>query len=133
MKMRKPCIVSELRPNYLLIHGKGNRVNTGSQLSEALQSMFSVCGDAAAKESGVIRRQRIFTASSLARTFVLGLFEKPNASAEELSAMAAQCDAPVTKQAIEKRYTPAMVRFLESRFSDPRGSSCSPRTPSLPF
>lgn len=78
--------------------------------------MFSACCNAAAEESSVIRRQRIFTASSLARTFILGLFEKPNASSEELAAMAAQCDAPVTKQAIEKRYTPATVRFFEALF-----------------
>jgi len=78
--------------------------------------MFSVCCDAAAEESGVIRRVRVFTASSLARTFILGLIEKPNASAKELAAMAAQCDAPVTKQAIEKRYTVKAVSFFESLF-----------------
>lgn len=78
--------------------------------------MFSVCCDAAAEESRVIQRKRVFTASSRVRTSILGLFEKPKSSAEDLAAMAAQCDAPVTKQAIEKRYTAATVSFFESLF-----------------
>lgn len=91
-------------------------MSTVSQLRGALEAMFSGCCESAAKESGVIRRKRVFTASSLARTFILGLFENPNASAEELAAMAARCDAPVTKQAIEKRYTLPTVRFFELLF-----------------
>ena len=91
-------------------------MDTVAQLRQALQSMFSGCCDAAAREVPVIRRKRVFSASSLARTFILGLFENPNADSESLAAMAARCDAPVTKQAVEKRYTAVTARFFECLF-----------------
>ena len=91
-------------------------MDTVSQLRYALQTMFSSCCDAAAMEVPVIQRKRVFTASSLARTFILGLFEDPNANSESLCAMAARCDAPVTKQAIEKRYNMTTARFFEDLF-----------------
>ena len=91
-------------------------MNTVAQLRQALQTMFLSCCEEAGQAVPVIRRKRVFTASSLARTFILGLFEDPNANSTALCAMAARCDAPVTKQAIEKRYTQTTVRFFEDLF-----------------
>lgn len=91
-------------------------MDTVAQVRHALQTMFTSCCEEAGQAVKVIKRKRIFTASSLARTFVLGLFEDPEANAEALCAMAARCDAPVTKQAIEKRYTGTTVRFFEDLF-----------------
>jgi hypothetical protein len=82
----------------------------------ALQRLFGDIAQAAADESGVIERQRKFTALSLARTFVLGFLHKADASDEQLAQIAVQCGAAVTPQAVEQRYTPKLVQFLEGLF-----------------
>jgi hypothetical protein len=82
----------------------------------ALQRLLGEIAETAAAESGVIQRRRKFTSLSLARTFVLGFMQTPNASDEKLAQMAAQCGAAVTPQAIEQRHTPEMVDFLERLF-----------------
>src|SRR5262249_6471877 len=66
--------------------------------------------------SGVIVRQRKFTALSLARTFVLGFLRNPRASDEELAQVAGQCGAAVTPRAIEQRHSPRLVQFLKELF-----------------
>jgi hypothetical protein len=87
-----------------------------AKVSTRLQRLLGPCAAEAATESGVIVRQRKFTSLSLARTFVLGFLQDPNASDEALAQMAVQCGADVTPQAVEQRHSPKLVRFLESLF-----------------
>jgi hypothetical protein len=87
-----------------------------AKVGEALQQLFGPAVDAAAAASGVIKRQRKFTAMSLAKTFVLGFLAKPDASDEDLAQMAMQVGADVSPQAIEQRYTSAMEEFLKELF-----------------
>ena len=87
-----------------------------ARVGEALQEVFGRITKSAGEASRVIRRQRKFTALSLAKTFVLGFLQNPAASDEELAQMAAQCGAAVTPQAIDQRHTPALVKFLEALF-----------------
>jgi Transposase DDE domain len=87
-----------------------------AKVGSALQNLFGQFAADAAAESGVIRRQRKFTAMTLAKTFVLGFLQKANASDEELAQMAAQCDVDVTPQAVDQRFSPAMVKFVELLF-----------------
>jgi hypothetical protein len=87
-----------------------------AKVGAALQQVFGDVAQTAAEESGVIERQRKFTAQSLARTFVLGYLQDPKASDEKLAQMAAQCGADVTPQAIEQRHTQKLVDFLRLLF-----------------
>ncbi|MBO0696759.1 MAG: IS4 family transposase [Zavarzinella sp.] len=87
-----------------------------SRAGRAIQQLFGPLVEAAAATSGVIQRQRSLTASSLARTFVLGFLRKPRATDEDLAQMAAVCRTPVTPQAIEQRHTPRLVAFLGTLF-----------------
>lgn len=87
-----------------------------AKVGSALQELFGEIAQTAAKESGVIQRTRKFSALSLARTFILGFLQDPNASDETLAQMAVQCGAAVTPQAIEQRHTPRLVGFLERLF-----------------
>jgi hypothetical protein len=87
-----------------------------ARLSAAMQQLFGPLAADAGRESGVVIRQRKFTAVSLARTFVLGFLQKPDARDEELAQVAAQCGAAVSPQAIDQRHTPALVAFLEGLF-----------------
>ena len=68
---------------------------------EAFQHLFGKGTEAAAEKSEVIVRKRVFTASGLLQTFILGFLKNPKASDEDLAQMAAKCDCPVTPQAIE--------------------------------
>jgi hypothetical protein len=87
-----------------------------AKVGAALQQLLGPLAEAAAAATGVIRRQRVFTPLSLARTFVLGFLRHPNASDEQLAQLAAACGAPVTPQAIDQRHTPVLARFLEDLF-----------------
>jgi hypothetical protein len=87
-----------------------------SKVGAALQLLFGAAVDEAAEASGVIQRQRKFSASSLAKTFILGFLAKPDASDEDLAQLAVQVGANVTPQAVEQRYTPQMEQFLKGLF-----------------
>src|ERR1700722_18170921 len=87
-----------------------------AKVGGAMQRLFGEMAETAAAESDVIQRQRKFTPCSLARTFVLGFLQAPDASDEELAQMAVHCGAAVTPQAIEQRHTPRLVDFLERLF-----------------
>ena len=89
---------------------------TLSQVKQALQDIFHSCAVRANMVSGVIQRQRVFTAVSLAQTFVLSLLKNPLANAEDFSAMSCDCGTPVSKQAIEKRYSKRLVSFFQHLF-----------------
>jgi hypothetical protein len=52
----------------------------------------------------------------LAKTFVLGFLQKPDASDEELAGIAVQCGANVSPQAIDQRHSPKLVKFFEELF-----------------
>jgi len=80
------------------------------------EELFGAAAKDAAKASGVIERQRKFSAASLAKTFIFGFLANPDASDEDLAAMAAQVGAEVTPQAVEQRFTPRLVRFFKDLF-----------------
>ena len=87
-----------------------------TRVGSALQRLFGRAAQEAADVSGVIQRQRKFTALSLARTFVLGFLRHPEASDEQLAQMAVQCGTGVTPQAVEQRHSPRLVHFLQELF-----------------
>jgi Transposase DDE domain len=85
-----------------------------AKVGAALQQLFGEIAESAAEATGVIVRQRKFTALSLAKTFVLGFLQHPDASDEQLAQMAAASGAAVTPQAVEQRQTRKLVAFLEA-------------------
>ncbi len=87
-----------------------------AKVGDAIQRLFGEVAEQAAAESQVIQRKRKFTALSLARTFVLGFLQSPEASDEQLAQMAVQCGAAVTAQAIEQWHSGRLVVFLERLF-----------------
>ncbi len=91
-------------------------VSIVAKVGAALQGVLGPLAQEAARDSGVIVRQRKFSGLSLARTFVLGFLHKPDATDEDLAQTAVQCGAAVTPQAVEQRHTPKLVAFLEALF-----------------
>lgn len=87
-----------------------------ARVAAAVQSLMGGWAEQAARESDVIQRQRKFSAVTLAQCFVFGFLAKPRASDEDLAQMAGACGVEVTPQAVEQRYTPRLVAFLEALF-----------------
>lgn len=87
-----------------------------ARVAKAMQQVLGPDADEAAQACQVIQRERKFTAATLAQTFVLGFLAKPDAKDEELAQTAALCGVEVTPQAVEQRYTPRLVTFLEGLF-----------------
>lgn len=83
-----------------------------SRVAQAMQSLLGDHLDELGTSTGVIQRKRVFTASTLARTLIFGFLAKPRATWDELAFTAAQCGAQVSPQALEQRFTPALVTFL---------------------
>ena len=79
----------------------------------ALQSLLTTDADEVAKQCGVIQRQRRFSGSSLARTFVFGWLQNPQATLEQLAHQAALSGAPVSAQAVQQRFTERLATFLQ--------------------
>jgi hypothetical protein len=87
-----------------------------AKVGTAMQHLFGGIAEQAARSSGVIVRQRKFTAVSLARTFVLGFLQDAQASDEVLAQIAVQAGADVTPQAIDQRHTPQLAAYLKALF-----------------
>lgn len=84
-----------------------------AQAAQAMQRLLIPCAEEVAARCGVIRRRRKFSAATLAQTLILGFLAKPNARDDELAQTAALCGVEVSAQAIEQRYSPELVAFLQ--------------------
>ena len=78
-----------------------------------LQSLLTTVADEVAKECGVIQRQRRFSGSSLAQTFVFGWLRNPQATVEELAHQAVLSGASVSPQAVQQRFTQRLATFFQ--------------------
>ena len=87
-----------------------------AKVGGALQHLFGTIADEVAAATGIIVRKRKFSGLSLARTFVLGFLQNPEASDEDLAQMALTCGVEVTPQAIEQRHTSKLLVFFEQLF-----------------
>jgi hypothetical protein len=83
-------------------------------VGRTLQTLFGTKLDAIGIETGAIQRKRKFTGSTLISTLVLTLLRNPNAKPNNYVATAAQLGVIVTPEAIEKRFTPRLVRFVRA-------------------
>lgn len=91
-------------------------MNIISKVKAALEGVFGKTAAEAAQKTGLIKRQRKFTAESLALTFILGLLNNPRANANDLARSAAFAGIDVSPQAVEKRITPELAEFFEAIF-----------------
>ena len=87
-----------------------------TKVGGALQRLLGTIAEEVAATTKIIVRKRRFSGLSLARTFVVGFLQDPEASDEDLAQMAMTCGVAVTPQAIEQRHTPKLVAFFEQLF-----------------
>lgn len=87
-----------------------------SGVASALQRLLGSKAEETAEASGLIKRRRKFSGSTLLSTFVLGFLRKPKATSEDLARTAAELGVGVTPQAVRKRYGPDLVESLRNLF-----------------
>lgn len=83
-----------------------------STVAATLQDLLGPVAEAIADKHRLIRRRRCFSASTLLSTFVLGYLHKPTASTADLAATAEALGVPVSPQAVDQRFTPALHHAL---------------------
>jgi hypothetical protein len=83
-----------------------------SDLATTLQTLLTVEAEEAARDTGWVRRCRLFSGATLVQTMVLGWLHDPHAPVDGLADVADQLGVNVSPQALDKRFTPAGSRCL---------------------
>lgn len=83
------------------------------KLSEKMEELLGPVADRLGKESGFIKRERIFSGSSFARTLIFSWWQDPAATCASRTEMAHLLGCAVTTPAIEKRFSPEAADFLQ--------------------
>lgn len=83
-----------------------------TDLAATVQPLLTTVADHAARESGFIQRTRTLTGATFVQTLVFGWLANPDASLCELTHTAAACAAPLSRQALDQRFTPAATACL---------------------
>jgi Transposase DDE domain len=78
-----------------------------------LRPLLTTVADDLARATGLIQRQRTFSGSTLLQTFLFGWLENPDASLSQLATMAARLGVAVSPQALDQRFTPPFITFLD--------------------
>ncbi|MGZ6855302.1 MAG: IS4 family transposase [Mycobacteriaceae bacterium] len=82
------------------------------KVASGMRTALGEAVDQIGRRTGVIKRLRKFSGSTLLKTLVLTSLKSPDAKPEQFASTAAQVGVTVTPQAIEKRFSPALVAFL---------------------
>lgn len=83
-----------------------------ADLATTLQPLFTTVADQAAHHSGFIRRVRTLTGAAFVQALVFGWLATPDASLSMLTQTATACDAPLTRQGLDQRFTPQAADCL---------------------
>lgn len=89
-------------------------MNNITQLAGALQTVLGSALDDIGRRTGVIKRQRRFSGSSLLKTIVLTLLKSPEPTLDDFATTAAQLGVIVTPQAIRRRSSRVLIVFLRA-------------------
>src|SRR5438128_9262225 len=82
------------------------------KLSKQMEQLLGPVADRLGKESGFVKRERIFRGSSFARTLVFSWWQDPAATCAARTETAHLLGCAVTTPAIEKRFSPQAADFL---------------------
>ena len=64
-----------------------------TELADTLQTLFTTEANALARDTGFVRRQRVFTGATFVQTLVFGWLHNPHATLDELVDVAADLGA----------------------------------------
>ena len=89
-------------------------MNTLSQVPEKMQQILTTIADEAALETGFCKRNRKLAGSHFAQTLTFSWLENPDASYTQLTHTAASLGIPISRQAIEQRFTAEAAQTLKA-------------------
>ena len=88
-------------------------MNTLSQVPEKMQHILTTTANAAAVETGFVSRDRKLTGDRFVQTLVFSWLDDPDATYTALAHTAGVLGTPITRQAIEQRFTPEAAETLK--------------------
>ena len=88
-------------------------MNTLSQVPEKMQHILTTVANAAALETGFVSRDRKLTGDRFVQTLVFSWLDDPDATYTALAQTAGALGTPITRQAIEQRFTPEAAETLK--------------------
>jgi Transposase DDE domain len=98
---------------------------TLADLAASLQTLFTTDAQDAARHTHFVRRARKLTGPLFAQTLVFGWLHDPHASLADLASLAADLGTPVTASALDQRFTPQAVAFLQSLLAHAMNYVCA--------
>ncbi len=89
-------------------------MNTLSQVPERMQQILTTIADEATLETGFCKRNRKLTGSQFAQILTFSWLENPDATYTQLTHTAASLGTPISRQAIEQRFTAEAAQTLKA-------------------
>lgn len=102
------------------------------KVAAAMQSALGPALDALGRSTGVIRRRRKFSGSTLLQTLVWTLWKCPDPKDDDFVATAAQLGVAVTPAAITKRFDDRLVGFLRRALDQVLGHTLAASPAAIP-
>ena len=87
---------------------------TLSQVPHKMQQVLTTTADEAAHHPGFVKRSRKLTGGLFVETLVFTWLANPEATYTELAQTATALGTPITRQAIEQRFTPEAAATLKT-------------------
>ena len=104
-----------------------------SQVCNKMQKLLTHTADEAARECGLVQRNRKLTGSALVQTLVFGWLANPEASYDQLAQTAGTLGIAVTRQAIEQRLTLEAADTLKATLEAAAGHVIATDPQALPL
>jgi len=102
-------------------------------MATAMQAVFGKSLDELAKSTGCVQRERKFSGSTLLEMLVFTLLQHPAAKDRDYRTIAAQLGIDVTDQAIQGRFSAALVNFLQTALQQALAVTVQATPPDLPL
>lgn len=108
-------------------------MNTLSQVPDKMQQILSTTANAAALNTGFVKRSRKLIGSRFVQILVFTWLENPDATYTELAQTAGALGTPITRQAIEQRFTPEAAETLKATLDTAAAEVISADPQTLPL
>ena len=89
-------------------------MQTLTQVPDKMQQILTTTPDAAARDAGFVIRSRKLTGGRFVETLVFSWLANPDATYTELAQTAGALGTPISRQAIEQRFTPEAAETLKA-------------------
>lgn len=97
---------------------------TLADLAAALQILFTTDAEDLARSTAFVRRARKWTGPTFAQVTVFGWLHDPTASLADLAELATHLGTAVCPSALDQRFTPAAVAFLQALLGQAMNAAC---------